>query len=342
MPYSSWTLAIIGFIRWAHWQKITVIASDQQDVAALALSLARLMDPSKGEAAFAMSFSAEGVDALVLGLIKARNRIVLFMGYGSQVLSIANAARVHGLTLGWAWLGLDTVQGAEQFATDLDIAREEAKLALSYWLYFELRTSASSSFFHNASVADSSKLASEYGPNMYDAILLYAMTAWKHPRMIANGAFIVEAMKNESFDGMTGRVTIDDGRAIRQSIRVSNYVLGPDETMVSTEVGVCDAPTMEYFPLPDAKLLFPGGTATKPVDTTLSCESGQFIAEGRSCELCPPGTSSNGGVASACIDCSAGVCPSGPISAPLRPPLCRTAQCLIQASSSPSSGSPAV
>jgi ABC-type branched-subunit amino acid transport system substrate-binding protein len=70
--------------------------------------------------------------------------------------------------------------------------------------------------------------ANSYAANLYDAVILFALAAGEHLDELSNGALIVAAMRNLSFDGMTGRVQIDQSGDMKESLRAMNYVLEGD------------------------------------------------------------------------------------------------------------------
>jgi hypothetical protein len=98
-PYSSWIPAIIGFLRWARWQRIAVVTSDEVEFTQLALQLAQSI--ATNEVRFSAVY-VDFADAVFKHLLQRPNRVVLVLGSARDVLTIAHDALIRGLTLGWA------------------------------------------------------------------------------------------------------------------------------------------------------------------------------------------------------------------------------------------------
>ena len=140
-------------------------------------------------------------------------------------------------------------------------------------------------------------------------------------RGLGDGVAMVEAMKNVSFDGKTGPVSLDARGDMIETISVLNYVLAgvvmPDYAddaaaaatrMISVGIGVFDATTQRYSALDQAAAVsWPGGGRQKP-ESSLGCEPGSHDPDGtRQCLPCLQGYFSDAvGFPRECAECAAG------------------------------------
>jgi hypothetical protein len=177
---------------------------------------------------------------------------------------------------GWAWLGLDTVAGAEVSAIE---NLEAAKAAMHGWVYFVPHNAAPAAFFdqvvaatrtnfpdQSGSVAQRDFRWTPFAANMYDAVMLYAMAVGSNSSQRLNGRSVVLAMMSVSFDGMTGRVELDTSGDMKESISVMNYVLESNKAMRGRLIGVCDGLSPRYSPLMNSTVIWPGGVQELPSD----------------------------------------------------------------------------
>jgi len=120
--------------------------------------------------------------------------------------------------------------------------------------------------------AELDALSTPFAANMYDAVVLYAMAIGRNSSGPLNGRRLVQAMRNVSFDGMTGRVEIDENGDMKESIRAMNYLLGSDGAMRGRQIGVHSAPSGRYSPLESHTMVWPGGSGAAPIDFIDSAE----------------------------------------------------------------------
>ena len=199
-------------------------------------------------------------------------RFVMAFAFRADLLLIAIEARKQGMSQGWAWLGLDMVLGAELSAQAADLATVQA--ALHGWVYFASSNAASQAFYDRVKEASAdfgqallNKTGqNEYAANTYDAVMLFAKVTGEHLDERSNGSLIVQAMKNASFDGITGRVELDSNGDMKESIRVLNYVRGHDGTMSGRSMGVYHALRGGYATEPNCTIIWPGGVGSMPQD----------------------------------------------------------------------------
>jgi hypothetical protein len=201
-------------------------------------------------------------------------------------VTAALAAKDRGmLEAGWAWLGLDTVSGADAFAADGPESAEAAKAAMNGWVYFAPSNTAPAAFFDRVreatrahfspqpggDVGHEDALSSPFAANMYDAVMLYALAlaAATDLGRSPNGEFVAKAMRNVSFDGMTGRVELDENGDMRESIGAMNSVLESDGAVHGRQVGVYSGLSRRYSPTWNNTVVWPGGVWTVPTDSAL-------------------------------------------------------------------------
>ena len=98
-------------------------------------------------------------------------------------------------------------------------------------MYFEPSSAATQSLFDRVRAASISDFGqnlngntdvSLYSANLYDAVMLFALVAGRHLGRPSDGELMVADMLNASFDGMTGRVALDEHGDMKESIRVLN------------------------------------------------------------------------------------------------------------------------
>ena len=269
-PYAKWAPAIVAFMRWAAWTRLSIVGDVA--MAASAGPLRAEVYRSGLQLSSDMQFKENHFEAAsLLSVRAAAARIVMVFAFGPDYQAIAVEALNLRMSQGWVWMGIDMVLGAEQGAKGAALARAQA--ALHGWVYFEPSSAARREFFdrvHAASIADfGQRLGNEtptslYAANLYDAVMLYAIAAGKHLEELSDGKLIVEAMLNASFDGMTGRVELDGAKDLKESIRAMNYLLESDGRMHGRQIGVYDALSHRYSPLQNIEVIWPGGLYTVP------------------------------------------------------------------------------
>ena len=314
-PYTKWAPAIVALMQWAAWTRLSIVGDTAMASAAAAL---RAVAAKSGfQLGTDLQFNeghlldAPGQSSPLLSILGVGVRVVAVFAFGSDYRAIAVEAQKHGMSHGWVWMGIDMVFGSEQGTTGTELSLAQA--ALHGWIYFEPSNAANRTFFDRvkaASIADfgqhlgDAESTSLYAANLYDAITLFAVAASKHIGDL-NGKLIVDAMRNASFDGMTGRVLLDESGDMKESIRTMNYVLEADGIMRGRRMGTYSGLNREYSAAPYA-VIWPGGSSAMPV-AWLSCEIGSYLVQQSLCEPCPAGSRSVGGTVTSCQQCSAGL-----------------------------------
>ena len=271
--YTSWMPAIVQFALWAEWKSLSVISSDETVYFRATQELVRAMRTSQMEVRITVDFSPpRKLLDTEFERIEAVGRVVLVLAYGADLAEIAVAARRMGLiTEGWAWLGLDVVLGADQFVEE--VARQEARLALDGWIYFEPHTIVPPDFNDRVRDATNSKFPhagnfsqSTFAANMFDSILLFASAVGLHPSELHDGRLLVRSMMNVSVQGMTGLVRLDENGDMLEQLHAVNYLRSEHGQMESIVVGVLNrslaAPL--YAPIPNVVITWPGRSRKVP------------------------------------------------------------------------------
>jgi hypothetical protein len=276
--YASWVPAIISFATWAKWTQLATITTTQSIFTTVVTKLELDMRSKGIRVQVQVRFQKGAFDVRELGRVAAaRMRVLVVLAYSPDVVTVALAAKEQGmLKPGWAWLGLDTVAGAETFAAD---GPKSASAALHGWMYFEPSTTAPTAFFDRVRETTRARfpqpprsdevpesLSTPFAANMYDAVMLYAVAAASNSSRLANGVPSLKAMTSVSFDGMTGRVELDENGDMKESIRALNYVLDTDEAMHGRLIGVIDGPSGRYLPLQNGTVSWPGDLHSTPAD----------------------------------------------------------------------------
>ena len=292
--YGSWAPAIVSFAEWAGWQRMAAFSSTENLYLLAAQALNRYTSNRSMSVELVIEFTPikVGMDteawrrsrsAELERLVESSVRVAIVMAYGADVLSIALLATKRGLTTGWAWLGLDTVRGAEDFSEPPYAA--EAVLALQGWVFFEPQTGLSvpTDFSSRVRVASLTAFPADFNgtqpdvtpfaANMYDAVMLYATVAWDYPEQVRNGTRIVSAMMNASVDGISGRVQLDARGDMIESIQMVNYAEQNGTNL--QRVGVYDG-VQRHFSRLAVTLYWPGGVTRIPMDVVRSDEPSSF------------------------------------------------------------------
>ena len=275
---------------WAKWTQLAAISSADSAFATATTQLVLEMHRQGIRVTIQVQFKARAFDAGELGRVAAANlRVVVVIADSRSVVTAALAAKDRGmLEAGWAWLGLDTVAGAEAFAADGPKSAEAAKAAINGWVYFAPSNTAPAAFFDRVREATRARfspqpggdvgyedaLSSPFAANMYDAVMLYALAvlalaAATDPSRSPNGELVAKAMRNVSFDGMTGRVELDENGDMRESIGAMNSVLESDGAVHGRPVGVYDGPSRRYSPTQNNTVVWPGGVRAMPADSAV-------------------------------------------------------------------------
>jgi hypothetical protein len=278
--------AVVGFVTWANWRRIAIVAGTDTVFVVTASQLASYSQQAAARIEAPMTVTVDtGFDGSQLDRVSiAGLRVVFVMAFGPDVLRVALAAKKRGMLVqGWAWLGLDTVNGADTSAIAQLESPEAAKAAMQAWVYFEPYNAAPAAFFARARAATRANfpqqfdddaqldaLATPFAANMYDAVMLYAMAVGSKSNGHLNGRHLAKVMMNMSFDGMSGRVELDEHGDLKQSISAMSYVVQSGGTMRGTRIGGYDAPSRRYSPVQNGTLVWPGNVHAVPADLAAS------------------------------------------------------------------------
>jgi hypothetical protein len=265
---------------WAKWTQVATVASTETMFSAVATQLALDMRKKGLQVTAQSQFRTGAFGVGELGRVAAaRLRVIVVIACSIDVVAVALPAKDQGmLDAGWAWLGLDTVAGAETFAAGGREATEAAKAALCGWLYFQPSNVAPAAFFDRVREATRARFPlppgsddvlgaalTPFAANMYDAVVLYAMAIAHKSSRLSNGALTLKSMRNVSFDGMTGRVELDENGDMKESVSAMNYVMD-NGTMQGRKVGSYDGLSRDYSPHQDIAVVWPGGIYAAPAD----------------------------------------------------------------------------
>ena len=112
---------------WAKWTRFAIVAGSDGAFVVAASQLA-----SRSQQAETQVFESGSLETNLLdSIFTAKLRVVFVIAHRPDVLRVALAAKGRGMLVqGWAWLGLDTVAGAEMCAIDGLESTEAAKAAM--------------------------------------------------------------------------------------------------------------------------------------------------------------------------------------------------------------------
>ncbi len=281
--YSRWMPAIVGFVKSCKWTQLSLLylRSVTFESTVAELSHEFFLSKPKLSVIASINFDEDSDDASMSTKMQAivdrrSSKVVVAMALESTYWKIALAAKARGMVSGWAWIGLDAMDGSGGYAPIDQMA--DAKLAFNGWVYFEPHVAAGREFFdrvHNATRSDFPRLFDEnvlptrYAASMYDAITLFATVAnaqsW-HPDQ-GGRAFLNQSIGNTSFVGTTGLVKLDLNGDLRLSYQVLNLVV-KNGAVARIAVGMFSAGTQSYSSV--IAIIWPGGKDAVPADTTVS------------------------------------------------------------------------
>jgi hypothetical protein len=201
------------------------------------------------------------------------SKVVVVLASETSYWKIALAAHAAGMLIGWAWIGLDTVDTAEYAPTD---KWAEVNVALSGWIYFQPLPTAGRDFFDRVQNAtrsdfptlfDETVVPSPYAASLYDAVILFATVANEHAWLPDQGgsAFLNKAIGNVSFEGSSGLSKLDASGDLEISLDVLNMVLDSDKVAKGISVGEFKARTHSYSSN-RVPVIWPGGVLEMPRD----------------------------------------------------------------------------
>jgi hypothetical protein len=290
--YASWLPAVIEFVTWANWRRIAIVVGVDAVFVITASRFAAHSQQAAARIEAPMTLTVDaGFDGSQLDKVSiAGLRVVFVMAYGPDVLRVALAAKKRGMLVqGWAWLGLDTVAGADASTIAQLEPPEAAKAAMQAWVYFEPFNTAPAALFARARAATRATfpqqfdddaqldaLATPFAANMYDAVMLYAMAVGSNASRRSNGRHLAQVMMNMSFAGMSGRVELDEHGDLKESIGAMNYVVQSGGTMRGRRIGVYDAPSRRYLPVQNGTVVWPGNAHAVPADMAASSTAQGF------------------------------------------------------------------
>ena len=292
-PYSKWASAIVALMRWAQWTCISVIRDQSAIMALSAASLQSSMTGSGLTVAIDVEFVADQFQPSALDRIRAAGaHIVMVFAYPSDYVAIALAARASKMTVGWAWVGIDMVADAVLLAKKH--GQRDAQEAMQGWLYLEPHSAANGSFFDRVRRASTDTLGLEmaqdatvhaFAANLYDALFLFARAAGRHPELLLNGRGMVEAMKNLTFDGVTGHVQLDSDGDLVETIRIASCIFRDSELRSSQRVAVYNRLSRQLT-WEISEVVWPGQTTVRPFGNPLADETNQLSTRYQVSQVC--------------------------------------------------------
>jgi hypothetical protein len=182
--------AIVGFVKRCDWKQVSLLFL-RGTLESTATELSQEFVDSELKIILSFSMDEDMEDGRLSSQLQAiedlrSSKVVVAIAFEATYLKIALAVRARGMVSGWAYLGLDTVPLAANYA--LREKRLDASLAFDGWVYFEPHFLAGQDFFdrvHNATQFDFPKLfdkdvlPNRYPAAMFDAIILFATVASK-------------------------------------------------------------------------------------------------------------------------------------------------------------------
>lgn len=122
--YSSWSAALVGLMHYYEWFNLAIITTKAPLFQLAALELQAVVERASPRIDVGLMHQFDAFDvarpaatgfdgSAITALKRSKVRIVLVMWYGGDVASAGLAAQAQGTVAeGWAWIGLDTVQGS--------------------------------------------------------------------------------------------------------------------------------------------------------------------------------------------------------------------------------------
>jgi hypothetical protein len=269
--------AIVGFVKWCKWTQVSLLFLRSSTFQSTVTELSQLFSTDSEKLEIKLSIGIdEDIDdmSLTAGLMKIQDvrtsKVVVAMALEATYLKIALRARAEGMVSGWAYLGLDTVPLAANYASAK--GRVDANLAFNGWVYFEPEFLAGPEFFDRVRNAtrsdfpalfDEGVLPSRYAATMYDAITLFATVANQQNLFQGGAAFFKQSVGNTSFVGETGSVKLDAHGDLLLSYQALNIVF-KNGVMQRIAVGSFNLETRTYTRSPEA-IIWPGYESKFPI-----------------------------------------------------------------------------
>ncbi len=278
--YASWMRAVAGFVKWCEWTKVSIVFTRGWTFKSTVMALSRELSLSEVSVVASISFDEDVDDRSLSNQLSAftdlRSRVVVVMALETTYLKIALSLLEMGMVSGWAYLGLDTVPLAPNYAPVGE--RANVDQAFNGWIYFEPHFLAGRDFFdrvHNATRSDFPTLFDEsvsvnpYAAAMYDAIMLFATVANRQGWQPEEGgrAFLNQSIGNLSFEGATGSVKLDGNGDSLLSYQAVNLALN-NGALQRIVVGVAGSGTRSYSSNGRA-IIWPGGVLARPADVSV-------------------------------------------------------------------------
>jgi hypothetical protein len=274
--------AIVGFVKWCKWTEVKLLFLRGLTFEPALVALSEAFLAAQVSIISTVSFEEEDDDVRMSNKLKqiqdlGSSQVVMAIALESTYLKIALAAQARGMVSGWAWLGLDTVEGSPNYAS---MERQaEANLAFNGWVFFVPQLSAGQfsagqdflDRVHNATqfdfptLFDKSVLPSRYAAAMYAAITVLATVANQQRWLPTQGgrAFLNQSIGTMPFDGPTGLVKLDANGDRLLSYQAINFGF-KNGTVRLTVVGSFD-PETQFYSSSGAAIIWPGYALNVPV-----------------------------------------------------------------------------
>ena len=274
-PLTKWIPAALGLMKWAAWKKCAIISSSSGDFAFTAGIFSQELRQVPIEVVEWISPSPGKVTTETLERLRSAHvRVVVVLMPCADLQAVAVLAGRLGMTHGWGWIELgDAILACESSGAGAH-SQTEAMAALQGWLYLEpiaYSTPSSVQVLEAVQPGGASTIQSAFGPgqvearlaaNLYDAVYLFARAADALLRqgtaLNYRGALLKE-LKNTTFVGLSGRVTLDPQGDRVEQLGIMNYLGLSNATMIGIWSDLAG-----FSRLPVQALVWPGGAAEIP------------------------------------------------------------------------------
>ena len=303
-PETSKGAALISVMRYYEWQKTVFLTSTDGVWFQSTLQLVQQLQAAGLEVQQLPAFEPGAFNDKMLGQIKQFGiRIVILSAYEVDAKDVAYQSERAEMRKGWAWVHISSTQGSSQ--------------SFVGWLYmrpclssedmevFAQQVSAASKSSFN--ISNTGQVDLTYSVALHDAVVLYARAATQllsRGGDLLDGQSVIYAMQSTAFEGVGGRVVLNEHGDRIHSHEIVNYAVGLGGRMGSFVVGVYNN-TVQKYRLSNVAVVWPGSVPQVPTDYIAACHPGEVV-QGGVCRMCSAGMYNNDTGVTMCQKCAPG------------------------------------
>ena len=262
----------VQVMRHYNWQKAFIITTTDQTWVVNGLEITQ-----KLQAAGITVLKEDNVEPSTIRYVKSSGiRVMLVLAYNEFTKTVALRALMEGMSSGWVWI---TVRHIMQPRFQGWLYIRPLLPSEGMQAFAEQVSDYTKSSFNISLSADSVDLT--YSVALHDAIMLYAHAATKvlsEEGNLHDGKAVANAIRSTTFEGVGGRVALNQHGDRIESYEVMNYILGVSSKINLVPVGVYAK--QQYTSQEEVGVLPPESTTqVRPLVPQLCC-SAMLLYEG--------------------------------------------------------------